>query len=295
MFNLIPVEQNRVISFKEFDKTLENVTYSKELGSKDFNYINYLPAYSQKNWLKYADNELLQRNDFNDYFNVTHKALDAEGTQIELIFSACDASLAPGAAKVGLPYWFYEYKREDNNKMTVNSSTGAYSTVDSNDLEVGDYVFVAGNLSKVFQVIDNRNGFLNTGFSANSQDWQWLDMDYESQENAYIASMETVTGEAYNLRSGGVLFSNTTGQPFKAAQFTAALTFTQLIEQYFKTTTGLLLEPLVIQAFFNVTTREFYNLTSNTVYVPSLGLNFYVNKVEQFKSKGLTRVELIRI
>ena len=294
-FNLVPIEKDEVVSFVPMEEILQRPPSVKELGSINYTYISYLPRYGQENLLKYAENEKVLRSDTTGQFQLEHSSLDPEKVQLELLFSALDSSQAPGVERVNVPIWAYEYQAIDNNKMSINTA-GQYTTTEANPLKVGDYILANGFLGLVYTIINDRQGLCYiSNQNIQDQDWELLAFDYQKDPAAYVATLEQVTGEDYNLRYRGTqfTFANTS---FKAARFPIELTFNSLLENYFKLTTEALGRPLALRAKFNITTREFFNLQeAGTLYVPSLGLNFYVNKVEQFKRKALTRVELLRI
>ena len=171
---------------------------------------------------------------------------------------------------------------------------GGYITNTANDLKVGDMVRIGGKRRQVIVVTNNKEGVFSEGDNLNQQDWQYLTFTNNKQDNIYIASMETITGKQYRSSFRFIRYSFT--GDFKAAKFTPGLHFSNILNNYFARLTNMLAQPLVIQAWFNFTVADFLALdNTQPIYIPSLGLSFYMVKIKQFKRLGSVRVELIRI
>jgi len=270
------------------------------LADPDFNSISIPGNYGQRNIFKYEDSNFVERLDANGVFNISSDILPETVEVLTLIFSAVDLSeiITADARATSTPHYKFNYLAEQQNKMNTNGVL--YTTVDGNDLRPGNLVRLDTGVYQVDAIIDNKNGtFTTDAGNQNDQDWQRLKIEKNS-DSVHIAQIEEATPGAnnYALFDGPDQYPNdlTFYPDGSSATFPVELQFSFIINNYFKRFVETISQPAIIQAFFDIPVLQFIQLDQTApVYIESLGQNFYINKIEQYKIEGLTRVELIKV
>lgn len=294
-FNIIATESAGVVTLSYWDQIADRpAALTKSIGNLELEGTKILANYASNNYLKYADNDLIERADTTGNFIINSEVIAADNIAIELIFSASDLSETPGGAvgMVANPLFQYEFRNIDNNKMKTSGTS--YSTADANGLKNGDLVLVGGNFVQVQSVTDSKSGIFTTSAgTGNDQDWQTIHVTNHG-DGLHVAQMEPVDTPSINYYDG-----NQPGAGYGSAMvatFPEDLLFSRIINNYFDNLTRTLQNPAIIQVWLNFSILEYLTLDqTRPIYIESFAQNFYINKIEQYKLEGLTRVELIRL
>lgn len=297
-FNIVATEVDRVVTLSYWDDIPTRPAILKTAANLNINSRSLLPSYGELNFLKYADNDFVERLDTSANFPVFSNILDPEKIIIEVIFSASDQYDGPDVIDgvVALPHFGYNYENVDNNKIQTDAA-GNYSTIDANSLSAGDVIRLEGQPInyQVATVINSREGTLITPAGLhNALDWQFLSFSDNRDNGVHVARMIEVPNDIIYV-DGAEVGPSQPG-PHKIAEFSPNLLFINILNEFFANLTRALAYPEVITIWVNLSLLEFSTMDqTRPIYIDHLAQKFYINKIEQFKIEGLARLELLRI
>ena len=295
--NIVAVEANNVVTLKYF-KALETAT-SKNLvlntdKSKTIN--NTFKTYSQTNFLKYSEDEIIESTGFNSSFTVNSETLPLSGTIIQSKFFPSDVGdITNNNGRYVMPYWTFE-RLSLKTSFHPTQSTVNFTTNDPSDLKVGDMIEVSINGPRRVVTLNGAGdaGTVDRNFTSSTVDQNLQVYRYSSEnKDLRIVSMEDAIQWSYKI-NGETFASLATG--VKKAIFIDALKWDDLKAEYYELLVDTMNKPFIVKAFINIPSLSLLALDLLApVYVEDYNAYFYINKLEQWKLNTACRVELIQI
>ena len=208
--SIVPTEESKVVTFHYFEEIrnavpIENINLDV---SRSISLFASLASYGQRNQMKYADNEEVERKDTDSEFLVNSVTLQKSVVKVELLFSACDvAEISFGQSGRGstVPNYSLNWEFINDNKISVQGGSPNYTTTERNDIKAGDFIGIpnAGR-RRVLAVISDFEGVTDLPFSATQNDFDWNFWSYDKIDlELHLNALFTTTGESMIVRDGG--------------------------------------------------------------------------------------------
>jgi len=298
LFNIIPLEQNNLITLEYFDNITKAERPIKLDISKSKKSSTTLLSYGQTSRLKYSDNEAVSREDADSFFDVDSLTIQQDVTVIQSIFSATDDSVED-PLKATIPNYTLVYNFNGINTLTVAASPlDQFTTLTAHGIEPGDYIAIdANNRRKVISVPDSITAIVDVAFTGASSGSSWHHWTQEKEDLqihlALISQNPVFTNTIIN--DGGTKTANLPS--FKRASFGSALKWENLKDDYYQVIVRSLGRPYVVEAWTSMSVLTLLESSSvlQAVYIESLNGWFYVNRFEQWKLDNSVRLELIEV
>lgn len=297
-------EANKIVRFISFDGILnsEFQDLSEKLAiNKDIKSTNTIPTYFQNNEFKYGTVGNLVRGDVNGSYFFNDELLSARGTIIQLDFDACDNSVWVNNDSCSGS--FYKKERVSLVGVSVVAGQSTFTTTDIEEWNIGDYIEIAtsGSWPEVMRItgktsdtIGTINGDWRDSIAGATQPYFIHKHKHGDFELARIANIEQ-TPQSTTLADGILNGDSPSTINTFTAQFDSDMSFQSLIAGEYSRLLNTLEKPLIITAWFVLTTREYVFLQqSRLAYINHFDSVFYINRIEQFKVGKPVRMELIR-
>lgn len=299
LFHAIPTYADGVTTISLWDEIPERqqTDLTKYLDSKkEITRVGLLSGYAQNNKFEYTVHETVDRQGTDYEFEMRNELLPSDAVKIKSIFSPSEQSLALDYLMLSAPLLPLNYEKITNNNISVNAGSPVYTTSGSNNIKVGDLIFVrnAGNNGfqgrrRVDKVTNNRSGLVDVDFDQSSS-YGWEKFSYSKQDIGIRIGQVFDQGEA-TVRDGGI---NWVVPAMKGITFPDGYLWNSLASKFFSNLLAMLEKPDVATAWFRLPTYVFYNLSLlDPVYV--VDRVYYINKIEQYNFSRFCRMELIEI
>lgn len=296
VFHIVASDSGGKITLSLFDEIQNNSELDINPRVSADRQIKYSPAlsnYGQINDFKYKDEPLVISEAFNDQIAIDNNTLPLRVVKIELDFAGLDGSFFSFPGQV-VPMFSINYQREDNNKIQIQNGGGGtfatYNTNDSNELTDNDVIFVPGSPGRfvVKRTFDNKHGELWYTASINENDLDWTFLHYEKNAHEYqLAIARTDPNTTF------IYYENSERQLHAGAEYVDVLTWDYLLGKYYPDYRLMIRDFQVVQVWADIPKSLFLELSSkNPIYFNSD--KYYLNKTEQYKEDGLTRLELVK-
>ena len=300
LFHIVVSDISGKITLSLFDKIEQKPQVNLETRLASDRQIKYSPRlqdYGQINHFKYKDEPLVIGRAFNDIIQILNNTLPLEAIKIELAFAGSDGSLFQVPGRVA-PSFEIEYQREENNNIHIIGGGGGafatYNTNEANDLADNDIIFAEDGGTPMRFVVkrtfDNKNGELTYTGAINTNPPDWAFSHYELLPHEFqLAKLVSATG-------GSGVFVHYQGTERAEAliiRYTDIFAWDYLLERYYPTYKRMIEDIQLIHLWVDIPNTVFLELNSLApIYI--LGGTYYLNKTEQYKLNGLTRLELLR-
>ena len=292
LFHIVVSDVAGTITLSLFDRiNLEpQIDLQERIASdRQVKYSPRIPNYGQLNHFKYAEELLVLGSAFNEAIHIDNNTLTDNIVKIELFFAGSDGSLFATPGRV-TPSFDIEYQREDKNAIHIIGDGLAfttYSTQEANDLEDNDLVFIGADRYEVKRSFDNKSGeFTHIGIvNTNPQEWSFVH---------YTLLTHTLQLARVNQEPGAfVYYQGSVRDTAASSQVANLLTWDYLLGKYYLEYRFMIQDVQFVHLWVDIPNTVFLALNSLApIYV--LGATYYLNKVEQYKEDGITRLELIR-
>jgi len=180
----------------------------------------------------------------------------------------------------------------NDNKMHVNSGTLRYRTTERNDIKSGDFISVSGERRRVMNVLDDFEGDVDVSFSSTLNDQNWNHWSYEANDlQSHIVEIYQTTGENNEVWDGG---NSQTYPNTNVAQ--PNIRWSNLQRDYYQLLVDSVFKPFIIVGWMNFNTLKYISIDGmQPIYIEEYNAYFYANKIEQWKTDGACRVEMIEL
>lgn len=297
-------EANKVVKFISFDSilTAEQQDLSSKIAvNKKISSTNTITTFFQNNEFKYGKKGNILRTDTDGEKFFNDELLDIRGTLIEIGFDACDNALWVGAGACSAS--FYTKERNSATGVFVSAGFSIFTTTDAEEWNIGDYIEIntSGGTIETMRIIGKTTDLIGTivgtwrfTVGSSSQPYFIHKHKHTAFDVARIANINQTSG-SISVVDGTLNGSTPTSVNVFIAEFDSEMTFQFLIDNEYENLLNVLEKPLVIQAWFILSTLEYVQLQqSKLAYINFFDSVFYINKIEQYKVGKPVRLELIR-
>ena len=296
LYNIIPTEKNGIITLRYFKDIAANEPITLEFDQlKERSQRTTIFSYGQKNHMKFADNDFVERKDTSSEFLLNSQTLEKEVIKIDSKFSATDndeISFPESGRGCVIPNYELIWNFVNDNKMHVNSGTLRYRTTERNDIKSGDFISVSGERRRVMNVVDDFEGDVDVSFSSTLNDQNWNHWLYEANDlQSHIVEIYQTTGETNEVWDGG---NSQTYPNTNVAQ--PNIRWSNLQRDYYQLLVDSVFKPFIIVGWMNFNTLKYISIDGmQPIYIEEYNAYFYANKIEQWKTDGACRVEMIEL
>jgi len=299
IFNAIPYYESNGVSVELWDDIIkaEDIDLTPYVDTaKSIEESGTIRGYGQVNTLKYAENDTVNTKEIGTNFNVLNNSLPPKKVILQSLFSASDEAYSSGYDFASFPLIPMNYTNVTGNNISVNSGSQNYSTPLSNDLKVGDLLFVknAANTGlqgrrRVVSVSSPTNGLVDVAFSQTStRKWDYI----RSSKQEIGLRFGRVSNETnVTVRDGGfdILASN-----MKKVLFDETLKWSSLTDSYYDNLIKTLVKPTVKRLWLKLPIAIYNSINlKRPAYID--GKRWYINKLEQYSPTKLCRGEFIEL
>ena len=309
IFNLVLITDDiaKTVTIRNFNDifsaTEQDLTTRLDVGGT-IDVVPGIDSLGRDSNFKWGNDNLL-RTDADFTVRFLNDVLETSKDVITLPFSACDNSLnwfnplVNTFLKALIPMVSYDRVFQENPlpTITIDGGTGDFTSdvpIEYNVGSIFDFSDVPPNQIRVTKKSSDVQGTLTITGRTTGQLRSIMTFAVETfQDRLAIMSPNVVGHQFYQ----GDANTRTTLDPtgFEAIWFDR-LIWENLIEDHYKELLNALQTPQVVKGLFNLTVFDFIQLDHlRPVYIDQLNAFFYINKIEQFKIKNKTRLELIRI
>ena len=313
IFNLVMItdEIARTVTLRNFNDifsaTEQDLTSRLDVGGK----VEIRPGITSigqnSNFTWNSDN--LLRADFNLTVRFENSILETDKTVIALPYSAADGSfnfITPSTVnlKVRVPMYQSGVEFIDPGTVTfitINPGSDPSNFVLSDDVDftVGDWFEFLGDKYRIVEKSSDRAGAMQGPLVAGSigTELEAIHSYAAETQEARLALIHIDGSETeIGLSQGRTVVDQQLISTSQTATWFDRLKWDELVPAYYRDILRALQTPQIIKASFNLSVFYFIQLDHlRPIYIDQLNAFFYLNKIEQFKLKKKTRLELIRI
>jgi hypothetical protein len=298
---LIPIVNGKTVTLERLqDITAESPQALAIDTSREINYIQNGVGLSKKNMFKWAEND----------YGVVSPAdgvIESESIQENSVQTLLESkfTIVPyvrpfvvGTIQDRFPGFEVEHFNDQNVTLNFTAgSTTVTSTPSGNAASVvkeGDflveppYYYRVMNISGSNLIIANPSPVTTT--------FRLTYYRYKRLKNPICLAKIGNSASSVWLRDNGLSLGGVLNDVFDVTPKTALEWDNNLIDTYYGAVKQMLERPIIVQCFTFLTAYEYSSLDLlKPVHVPSLGQNFYINKIEQWKPNKPTRLELLKL
>ena len=298
-FNVLVTESDRVVKFTLFKNVQNNNPITLEFNNRlDSTYSGAFITYGSNNNFIYPNNSEVLRQDQNFSWPILDITIQESVDKIVSKFDATDTSVVTGMVdSTSVPNYSLDYSYIDDNLMTISGGTKNFSCADRTQLKAGDLIAVEQQgvfyKRRIISMIDDFSGLVDVDWLSNKNGSEFFYWRYEKQDvGNHIVKVIFNDETNLSIQDGG----NSQIYPYYAkAQFTE-LRWSNLSNKYYTLLIESFFKPFRVTGWMNLSLTQYLSIDgTQPIYIESLDAYFYMNKIEQWRYNGSTRVELIKL